>query len=134
VELTPIVVLYIDSLSFVLPMSLISSNIAGFTKKSTASTIFFIGYCLGQFSGPQFFKTSEAPRYPTGFKALYTAVSLSIGFGSILMVYLWWMNKKRDRKDMEDGSGVDGINGEEVTAADFLDMTDWERRDFRYVW
>ena len=115
-------------------MSLISSNIAGFTKKSTASTIFFVGYCLGQFAGPQFFKTVEAPRYPTGFKAQYTAVSLSIGFGSILMVYLWWMNKRRDRMDGEGRTEVDRRKGEEVTAADFLDLTDWERKDFRYVW
>ena len=36
-----------------------------------------------------------------------------------------------------DGEGrteVDRRKGEEVTAADFLDLTDWERKDFRYVW
>lgn len=47
-----------------LSLSLISSNVAGFTKKTTVSAMMFIGYCVGNIVGPQFFFTSESPAYP----------------------------------------------------------------------
>lgn len=46
-----------------LVLSLISSNIGGFTKKATVNAILFIAYCAGNIAGPQFYKTNEAPRY-----------------------------------------------------------------------
>ena len=48
---------------FPLTLSLISTNVAGFTKKSTVNAIFFIGYCVGNVAGPQFFRPLEAPLY-----------------------------------------------------------------------
>jgi ACS family allantoate permease-like MFS transporter len=59
-------------------LSLISSNIAGFTKKATASVMFFIAYCVGQIITPQLFLSSQAPTYPTGFRAFFTTVALMI--------------------------------------------------------
>ena len=50
-----------------LSLSLISSNFAGFTKKSTVTAILFIGYCVGNIAGPQLFKSNEAPRYQVCF-------------------------------------------------------------------
>ncbi|KAL4862827.1 hypothetical protein BDV12DRAFT_202688 [Aspergillus spectabilis] len=44
-------------------MAMISSNIGGFTKRSTVNAIFFIMYCVGNVIGPQLFFESEAPRY-----------------------------------------------------------------------
>lgn len=40
--------------SVILPMSLsiISTNIAGITKKSTINTVFLVGYCAGIWPGP----------------------------------------------------------------------------------
>lgn len=49
--------------AFPLMMSLFASNTAGFTKKSTVVAFIFVGYCVGNFVGPQFFKSTEAPRY-----------------------------------------------------------------------
>jgi MFS transporter, ACS family, allantoate permease len=48
---------------FPLSLSLISSNVAGFTKKTTVSAIMFVGYCAGNIAGPQVFLSKEAPRY-----------------------------------------------------------------------
>jgi uncharacterized membrane protein len=39
-----------------LSLSLITSNVAGFTKKSTVILFTFIAYCVGNIAGPQFFK------------------------------------------------------------------------------
>lgn len=47
-----------------LSLSLITSNVAGFTKKSVTSGSLFVGYCIGNIVGPQFFDASEAPDYP----------------------------------------------------------------------
>jgi hypothetical protein len=45
-------------------LSLITSNVGGFTKKATVQAMLFIGYCSGNIIGPQFFYTREAPKYP----------------------------------------------------------------------
>lgn len=47
-----------------LSLSIISSNVAGFTKKSTVSALLFVAYCVGNIVGPQFFIPSEDPYYP----------------------------------------------------------------------
>lgn len=46
-----------------LSLSLITSNVAGFTKKSVTSASLFVGYCVGNIVGPQFFDESDAPHY-----------------------------------------------------------------------
>jgi hypothetical protein len=45
-------------------LSLITSNVGGFTKRATVSAMLFVGYCVGNIIGPQFFYASEAPKYP----------------------------------------------------------------------
>lgn len=52
-----------------LQMSLISSNVATFTKRSLTSAMLFIGYCIGNIVGPQFFLESEEPAYPVCFSS-----------------------------------------------------------------
>lgn len=47
-----------------LSLSIISSNVAGFTKRSTTSALLFVAYCVGNIVGPQFFVESEEPHYP----------------------------------------------------------------------
>jgi ACS family allantoate permease-like MFS transporter len=48
---------------FVALLSLISSNVAGYTKKTTVAAIYLIGYCTGNIIGPQTFRPKDAPRY-----------------------------------------------------------------------
>lgn len=47
-----------------LSLSVISSNVAGFTKRSVTSALLFVSYCLGNIVGPQFFLQHEEPMYP----------------------------------------------------------------------
>lgn len=46
-----------------LVLSLVSSNIAGFTKRATVSSMLFLAYAAGNLAGPQLFLTKEAPVY-----------------------------------------------------------------------
>lgn len=47
-----------------LGLSLVASNVAGFSKKATVNAMMFVAYCIGNIVGPQFFSPSEAPAYP----------------------------------------------------------------------
>jgi MFS family permease len=51
-------------------LSLITSNVGGFTKKAMVSAILFIGYSVGNIIGPQFFWASEISRYPVRIPVL----------------------------------------------------------------
>lgn len=42
---------------------MISSNVAGYTKKQLTAAVVFIGFCVGNIAGPQTFITSEAREF-----------------------------------------------------------------------
>lgn len=44
-------------------LSMVSSNVAGFTKKAVTSAMVFIAYCAGNIIGPFLFFPSQAPGY-----------------------------------------------------------------------
>ena len=48
---------------FVALLSLIASNVAGYTKKTTVAAMYLIAYCVGNIIGPQTFRPKDAPRY-----------------------------------------------------------------------
>ncbi len=45
-----------------LSLSLIATNFKGATKKMTVTAVLFVGYCIGNIAGPQFLKSTEAPK------------------------------------------------------------------------
>lgn len=45
-------------------LSVVTSNVAGFSKKSVVSALVFVAYCVGNMVGPQFFLASQQPSYP----------------------------------------------------------------------
>ena len=47
--------------SFVLSLSLITSNTGGQTKKMLTSAVIWLGACVGNIAGPFFYKTQQAP-------------------------------------------------------------------------
>lgn len=148
--------------AFPLMLSLSSSNIAGFTKKSTVMALIFLGYCAGNLSGPQFFISTEAPNYHVSYlifpadafpekrkeddqrklteiKTAYTAIlacfAITIALVVSMRFYLARENKMRDR---EQGVRRDAEETREIDlAADEnlldVDETDRQNRDFRYI-
>jgi MFS transporter, ACS family, allantoate permease len=48
-------------------LSIIASNVAGFTKKSVATTMAMVGYTTGNIIGPFLFLPKEEPAYPVRF-------------------------------------------------------------------
>ncbi|KAJ5498726.1 Major facilitator superfamily domain general substrate transporter [Penicillium expansum] len=121
------------TVSYIMCMSMISSNIAGFTKKMTASVLIFVGYCVGQIITPQFFISSEAPTYPTGFRAYFVTASMMIVLQAVLMMYYLNENRRRDKRS-EGTVIVDEGNQHHILETDLMDLTDREQPNFRYSW
>ncbi|ODM14490.1 hypothetical protein SI65_10112 [Aspergillus cristatus] len=112
-----------------LSLSLVSSNVAGFTKRSVISAMIFVAYCVGNIVGPQFYLESEEPDYPTGIKAAMCGLILGIFFLFCLMVYYIWENRRRDAL-----YGPPSLMTEnEELAQDLSNKTDQEMESFRYV-
>jgi threonine/homoserine efflux transporter RhtA len=57
-----------------LSLSIVTSNVAGSTKRSTISVAIFAAYCVGNIVGPQFYYASQEPVYSVcGFVILTMA-------------------------------------------------------------
>ncbi|KAJ6031975.1 hypothetical protein N7540_002707 [Penicillium herquei] len=109
-----------------LSLSIVTSNVAGATKRSTISVAVFAAYCVGNIVGPQFFYASQDPVYQSGIEASLCGLLLGVFFLVVLYIYYVWENKRRDSLSQAAG---------EVTydeAADQLDKTDKQIPSFRY--
>ncbi|KAI1343868.1 major facilitator superfamily domain-containing protein [Xylariaceae sp. FL0016] len=123
------------------PMILImsSTNVGGFTKKTTANAMILISYCVGNILGPQFFFESETPGYPSGY--LTVIICYSIGFVACFAIrcYLVGENKRRDLKgevlDIGNENGILEVDGEGVDVSlNLIDKTDKEIPQFRFLY
>ncbi|OJJ81315.1 uncharacterized protein ASPGLDRAFT_177023 [Aspergillus glaucus CBS 516.65] len=104
-------------------MGLQVANVAGYTKRSVASAGLYIGYCLGNFTGPLIFEEKDTPRYVPGF---ITVVVTSFVAGVTVLIYRFvcaWENRKRDRSGTPEGY-------ENAYQDDFTDKTNPQ---FRYI-
>ncbi|KAL2833327.1 major facilitator superfamily domain-containing protein [Aspergillus cavernicola] len=119
------------SLALFLGWSLVTSNVAGRTKRTVVSSLTLIAYCVGNMIGAQVFQTKDAPRYMAG------TITCCACFGAevvIIVVWrLWYMyeNRRRDRVAEQEGLGKEEIKrlGQRLGAAD---KTDFENLYFRY--
>lgn len=50
-------------------LTMISSNVAGYTKKNAHWSDLVPGYCVGNIIGPQTFRDSEVPYYRSAYVA-----------------------------------------------------------------
>ncbi|KAH8885264.1 MFS general substrate transporter [Thozetella sp. PMI_491] len=120
------------SLALFLGWSLITSNIAGGTKRTVVSSLTLIAYCVGNMVGAQVFRTEDAPRYVGG------TIACSVCFGLEILVViawrLWYMyeNRRRDRLAAESGLSKEDQErlGRELGEQD---VTDMKNPHFRYT-
>ncbi|KAG7824865.1 hypothetical protein KL920_005447, partial [Ogataea angusta] len=77
--------------------SVVSSNVAGHTKKITANTLFLIGFSTGNIIGPQAFLGSEAPVYITAKRTMVGTYVISATVPLILYVIYHFRNKKEGK-------------------------------------
>ncbi|KIV80889.1 hypothetical protein PV11_08356 [Exophiala sideris] len=112
-----------------LPMlfALTTTNIAGHTKTSVATSVLFLGYCAGFIIGPQFFLTSQAPRYQTGFQEMIVLFALSSSMPAFYWLFAKHLNRQKARK-LQEMQGAD----QHIENEEFFDLTDKQQQHFVY--
>ncbi|KAF2115221.1 major facilitator superfamily domain-containing protein [Lophiotrema nucula] len=111
---------------FVALLSLISSNVAGYTKKTTVAAMYLIGYCAGNIIGPQTFRAQDAPRYVPGEITIIVCWCVCLVDLAFIHWYCRHQNKKKERVRSE--PGYVKLNNQE-----WLDLTDKENPEFVYT-
>lgn len=109
--------------SFVISLSLITSNTGGQSKKMIVSGMIWFGACVGNIAGPFFAKESQKPKYQLGIGALLVANCVELALFFVFRYAFIYENRKK-RKQREEAAAA----GTRQVAADtaFADMTDKE--------
>ncbi|KAI0913128.1 allantoate permease [Ustulina deusta] len=115
---------FFQGLGFSMSLTMISSNIAGSTKKQLTSAILFVGYCVGNIIGPQTFLTREAPHYRSAYVAMLVGYTVKLVSIIVLYIYMWRVNVARD--------AAGGIDEKAAVEAGMHDQTELENKGFRY--
>ncbi|RKK29165.1 hypothetical protein BFJ65_g1101 [Fusarium oxysporum f. sp. cepae] len=107
-------------------LTLPMGNVSGHTKKLTVNATTFLAYCIANIIGPQVFRAAEAPHYSTGYNSILgfeaTAICALLAYAGGCIVE----NRKRDKAEGTDVS---------VRVEDQLgDLTDYEKKGFRYIY
>ncbi|TGJ79652.1 hypothetical protein E0Z10_g9114 [Xylaria hypoxylon] len=115
-----------SSTGFVCILSLISSNIAGWTKKTTAAAMYLIAYCVGNIIGPQVFRPGDAPTYHTAITIVL--VALILAYSTMWFIFFWYRRQNAINASIRGAPGYTKIEGQE-----FRDLTDRENFEFVYA-
>ncbi|OJA17953.1 hypothetical protein AZE42_08564 [Rhizopogon vesiculosus] len=134
----------------VLALSWVTSATAGHTKRVVTNAAILSGYCIGNAAGPFMWKAQYKPR-TVGIHALlrnYHVPWAIIGACCVVCPILLLAirailvreNRIRDAEPIDDNEEYlieriteDGKRVKVKVAKEFLDMTDRQNRDFRYV-
>lgn len=117
----------------ILAWNLLTSNIAGHTKRSVANGIWFVFYAGGNIAGANIFFAREAPRYFSALTGLIVCYAGLIAVAAFLRQWMWWENRRRDKKIGVGERTAEGAD-EQAIVSGFQDMTDQKNLHFRYCW
>jgi hypothetical protein len=121
--------------SFIIGLSLITSNTGGQSKKMIVAGMIWFGSCLGSIVSPFFYKTSQAPTYQLGIASLLVANFLQfILFIVFRYVYIWENRRKENYRAEQRQRGIVENNAEGLNATAFRNLTDKENPNFVYVY
>ncbi|PSR92339.1 allantoate permease [Coniella lustricola] len=116
---------FFQGLGFSMSLTMVSSNVAGYTKKQLTGAILFTGYCVGNIIGPQTFISSEAPGYHSAYIAMLVGYVVKLSMVVVLYIYMYRSNKARD------AAGLD--NDATAIEMGMQDQTEWDNPGFRYT-
>ncbi|KAK7988487.1 hypothetical protein PG989_008802 [Apiospora arundinis] len=119
--------------SFVISLSLITSNTGGQSKKMIVSGMIWFGACIGNIASPFFYKTEQAPSYPLGIGSLLVANCIEFFLFFVFRYAFKWENKRKEQhREQLRAAGNDITN--DLSATGFTDLTDKENPNFVYVY
>ncbi|GAB7355398.1 hypothetical protein MBLNU459_g5917t1 [Dothideomycetes sp. NU459] len=111
---------------FVAFLSLIASNVAGYTKKTTVAALYLIGYCVGNIIGPQTFRPKDAPRYVPAEITIICCWGVCI----VDMFFIYWYSRRQNRIKAAVRASPEYVKLENQ---EWLDLTDRENPEFVYT-
>ncbi|KAK7535606.1 major facilitator superfamily domain-containing protein [Phyllosticta paracitricarpa] len=123
---------YFQGLGFSMSLTMVSSNVSGYTKKQLTGAAIFTGYCVGNIIGPQTFRDSEAPGYHSAYIAMLVGYVVKLLSVVALYAYMWSVNKKRDREAAAAGPLTEEQKREAVELG-MKDLTEIDNKGFRYT-
>ncbi|KJR81973.1 uncharacterized protein SPSK_03257 [Sporothrix schenckii 1099-18] len=125
--------------SFVICLSLVTSNTGGQSKKMIVSGIIWLGSCIGSISSPFFYKADQAPKYALGIGSLLVTNIIELLLFFVFRYSFIYENKRKQRQRAalqtaaENGNeGASTVPGLNETAIG--DLTDRENPNFVYVY
>ncbi|KPM33980.1 hypothetical protein AK830_g12593 [Neonectria ditissima] len=119
--------------SFVICLSLITSNTAGQSKKMIVSGMVWFGACVGNIASPFFYRADQAPSYHLGIASLLVANCVEVVIFFVFRYSFRWENRRKEKvRAAMRAAGNDPAALLNATA--FTDMTDKENPNFEYVY
>ncbi|KAI1019556.1 hypothetical protein LB505_000377, partial [Fusarium chuoi] len=116
--------------SFVICLSLITSNTGGQSKKMIVSGMIWFGACVGNIASPFFYRPEQAPSYHLGIGSLLVANCIEFALFFVFRYAFKWENKRKEQhREALRAAGHDFT----VNTTAFMDMTDKENPNFEYV-
>ncbi|KAG7086386.1 hypothetical protein E1B28_002343 [Marasmius oreades] len=131
----------VGTTGFVLALAWVSTVTAGHTKKVTVNAIMLCAYCVGNATAPFMWQQKYKPRNHVPWIIITICYLTCAMILLILRFLLARENKRRDaesRDDTYDDAWIERVNekGEKERVKvdkEYLDLTDIQNRDFRYV-
>ena len=120
--------LYLMQIGPIGSFSYFASNVPGYTKKITVTSVYLVGYCVGSLVGPQTFATKDAPHYTPAKIAIVVCICVAAGCFYTLWLICYMENKARDKKAIDLGDKYCAPKNIE-----FSDLTSTENIYFRYT-
>ncbi|KIJ61693.1 hypothetical protein HYDPIDRAFT_31026 [Hydnomerulius pinastri MD-312] len=125
---------------FVLSLSWLGNVTAGHTKKVVTNAIMLSAYCVGNAAGPFLWKAQYKPRNHVPWAVIAACYVVCPLILLTIRVLLARENSKRDSEPVDDTDEYfiervteDGKRIEVKVDKEFMDLTDRQNRDFRYV-
>lgn len=126
--------------NYVLSLSWLSSITSGHTKRVTVNAIALCAYCIGNSAGPFMWQAKYRPRNHLPWTIIGVCHVICIICLGTLRIHLARQNRLRDQEpvdytyeDVYIERVVDGVVEKIKIDKEFLDLTDIQNRDFRYV-
>ncbi|KAJ5806844.1 hypothetical protein N7474_010436 [Penicillium riverlandense] len=119
--------------SFVVCLSIITSNVGGQSKKMIVSGMIWFGVCVGNIASPFFYRSDQAPTYRLGIGSLLVANCIELLLFFVIRYMFIWENrrKEKEREILREQVGEDGPT---LNATAFADLTDKQNPNFVYVY
>lgn len=117
--------------AFVMILSLSIANTAGHTKKVVTDAVLLLGYCTGNIAGPFFYKTDQSPTYWLGIWSMIVSHLLEV----VTICTFWFLMRRENKtRDQVQAAQKGGLEGRNLDATAYGDLTDRGNMNFRYIY